>query len=314
MIFTNIQYYQTLFLSSILAIGVFFFSLDISFLEIFITFFLLSLWDMLGKYLSAKEKTVSFYSYPASGVNAGFGICFFLRSEDIFIYIFAAILAIATKYIFQYRSRHFLNPSNAALCISLLLFPQYTWINTLQWWDYSSDHSLWYWVILWLVLFLWILMTQLVKRLQWISYMLSYSIPFIGLHMIFFYFLPYYESWSSFFLFFNISFFIFTFFMITDPHTVPKKAESRIYYAISLVISFYILQFFINESYALLFSLFCNTFLLPVIWFLEERGRTLHFLYMMYLCIIGSFLTLCVYYYGQPDLVFDNICNQLICK
>jgi hypothetical protein len=57
--------------------------------------------------------------------------------------------------------------------------------------------------------------------------------------------------------------------MISDPKTVPEKSFSRFLYSINIVLTFYVLQFFINENYAILGSLFFNTIQLPIIWYLE---------------------------------------------
>jgi hypothetical protein len=107
--------------------------------------------------------------------------------------------------------------------------------------------------------------------------------------------------------------------MISDPKTVPERSISRFLYAISLVLSFYILQFFINENYALLGSLFVNTLILPLIWHWEKENcfgqvkKATVFLLTL-LVILISFLPILIHIYGQPDLVFDNRCNELICK
>ena len=150
-------------------------------------------------------------------------------------------------------------------------------------------------------------------------YYLDYLLPFLVLHIILFFVIPYSESLSSALQFFGIPFFIFMFFMISDPKTVPERSESRFLYAISLVLNFYVLQFFINENYALLGSLFVNTLMLPLIWYLEKKkmflriNRATIFL-VDYVLILISSLPILVHIYGQPDLVFDNRCNQLICK
>lgn len=163
------------------------------------------------------------------------------------------------------------------------------------------------------------LITFRVNKVFGFRYYLDYLLPFLVLHIILFFIIPYSESISSALQFFGIPFFIFMFFMISDPKTVPERSESRFLYAISLVLSFYVLQFFINENYALLGSLFVNTLTLPLIWYLEKRqcfyriNRAFIFLLTL-LVILILFLPILVHIYGQPDFVFDNRCNQLICK
>lgn len=309
----NIQTYQTLFLSLILTLGINFYDFDISVLEIICTFTTVIFLDFLFLNFPREDKKAP-YLFPHSWVNAGFWICFFLRSEDILIYIFAAILAIVGKHIIRIQGRHFFNPSNFWVFLSLILFPQFAWVNTLQWGNYTGDLTVKYVSILLLIISLWLFMgVQVYKNFKYI-YILELTLPSLLTHSILFFTIPLHESWSSFFVFFNASFFIFTFFMITDPKTIPRTALWRILYSISLPFTFYVLQFFINESYALLGGLFFNTILLPVIWILEKKRKSIIIFYIFYYTFLVSTIGTCIFIYGQPDLVFNNTCNQLVCK
>ena len=239
---------------------------------------------------------------------------FFLRSFDIGIYIFASSIAILWKHTILTNGKHFLNPSNMAVCISLLIFPQYTWINTLQWWNYAGDISPAYIIICSGVILLWVFMMFRVYKDFKFFYLWDLIAPFLLFHFILFFTIPFSESFTSFLLFFNVSFFIFTFFMLTDPKTVPKTSKARVFFAISVALSFYILQFYINEAYAILFALFCNTLLLPIVWYVEKRKKV-YMLFAFFFLLIELFLIIVlISWFWYPDLVFDNVCNQLMCK
>ncbi len=107
------------------------------------------------------------------------------------------------------------------------------------------------------------------------SYIYDYIFPFLLTHVLLFFTLSQGENITTAITFFSISFFIFTFFMMTDPKTVPRIPLVRFGYGLTLAVNFYILQFVMNESYALLGSLFMNTLLLPYIWRLEAtKSRT----------------------------------------
>jgi hypothetical protein len=311
--FKNVQHYQTTILSCILFVWVYFFGLDISLLEIlsvFVTVIVLDYVFLNGLKIS-KNAVI-----PYSWVNAAFWICFFLRSEDIAIYIFAWILAICGKYLLTIWWKHFFNPSNMWVFVSLCLFPQYTWVNTLQWGNYSWTAGIEYFIMLAVVIALGIYISTRVTKILHYDYLFTYLIPFFILHSILFFTIPYYESLSSYFLFFNISFFIFTFFMISDPKTIPHKAISRVLYSFIIVLHFYVLQFFINENYSILGSLFVSTILLPIIWYLENNTKP-SYVYMFlvsYNILMIIVISICLLLYWQPDLVFDNVCNQLVCK
>lgn len=311
--FKNVQHYQTTILSCILFVWVYFFWLDISILEILSVFVSVIFLDylFLNGFKFSRQSII-----PYSWVNAAFWICFFLRSEDIIIYIFASILAICWKHLLTVGWRHFFNPSNMGVFISLCLFPQYTWVNTLQWWNYTGTAGIEYFIMLASVIWLWIFISTRVTKILHYEYLFTYLLPFFLLHSVLFFVIPYYESLTSYFSFFNISFFIFVFFMISDPKTIPNKAISRVLYSFIIVFHFYALQFFINENYSILGSLFVSTLLLPIIWSLEKNEWTQR-LYTFLICynILMLFvITICLLLYWQPDLVFDNVCNQLVCK
>lgn len=305
----NIQLSQTLILITILIIWIEFYWLNINYLKVGIIFLTVSFFDILF----LKIKTWKF-SFPFSWINAWFGISFFLRSDELIIYFLAWLLAIAGKNLIKIKWRHFMNPSNMWIVLVLVFFPHYTWINTLQWWNYTWIINQSYLIIITIILLFWIFITYRVYQVFKYKYFLDYTAPFLILHFILFFTIPYYESINSAILFFSVSFFIFMFHMISDPKTVPNKSLTRFFYSINIVLSFYILQFFINEWYSLLISLFINTLQLPIIWYLEEKNKN-YIVYILSITIIMILLIMyLVYIFWRPDLLFDNVCNQLICK
>lgn len=317
----NIQIHQTLWLSIILFFWVYFYWLDISFLEILTVFLSVIIFDLL----LIKHDTWKFI-FPFSWVNAWFWISFFLRTDDLIIYVFAAFLAILLKRIFRIsqdsnlykwltKGRHFLNPSNAAVFLTLILFPLYSWTNPLQWWQ-----SVWieyYLLAILLIFWFWILIEWRLKNILNINY-LDVIISILLTHLLLFFTITN-ESLSSALLFFNWAFFIFIFFQVTDPKTIPEKRLSRILYWVWIWLMFYLLWYFINENYALLWSLFFMTFFLPFIWKYEKIDVWKYFnkwdifLLIIIFILIVSILYM-IYSYWIPDLVFDNRCNQLFCR
>jgi len=310
----NIQVNQTIILSLLLFIGVEYYNLSISYVEILFTFFMVIILDLFFlKYNTWK------WSFPFSWVNAWFWILFFLRSTDLIIYAFAAILAIVWKNVFRVNDRHFMNPSNMWVFLTLILFPQFAWINTLQWWNYTGIITYKYILIFLFVLLLWIFISLRVKKFFKFKYLYDLILPFFLFHSILFFIIPYYEDFSSYMLFFNVSFFIFTFFMLTDPKTVPEKSITRVFYSFSIVLTFYVLQFFINEWYAILWALFFNTLLLPLVWkneniFIYKYINKSIFIYLTLILLMILSIIVLVNIYPRPDLVFDNLCNQVFCR
>lgn len=311
----NIQLNQTIILSLLLLVWIEFYSLNISYLEIFTTFFTVILLDSIF----LKRRTWK-WTFPFSWVNIWFWIAFFLRSGDLILYIFAWLLAVIWKNIFKVDGKHFMNPSNMWVFLTLILFPKYSWINTLQWWSYSGDFWYKYFLVLFIVFIFWLFILNKVKKIFKYNYLFDLVLPFIVLHSLLFFIIPYNESFTSFRLFFSVSFFIFTFFMLTDPKTVPRKGITRVFYSFSIVFTFYILQFFINEWYSLLWALFFNTLLLPFIWnneikhTLSNKASNSIIYYLIIIFIQILLVLIFIKIFGQPDLLFNNLCNQLFCK
>lgn len=319
---SNIQIHQTIWLSTLLTIGVTYYGLDISWIEIFVTFFCVIFFDaMLIRYEIWK------WIFPRAWVNAWFWISFFLRSDDILIYFFAALIAIlwkrflrvnvknANPYQWATKGRHFLNPSNSAVFITLVLFPYLAWSNPLQWWQsVESYYSL---LILFLIISTWFYVQRRLKKV--INFpVLDVVIPVFLTHVFLFTTITH-ETWYWARLFFTGGFFIFLFFQITDPKTIPETKLSRILYWICIGILYYILWYFINENYSLLASLFFMTLFLPLIWKKEDikinakyTKSDLFLLTLIFSMLI--FLWTLLYFYWQPDLVFNNRCNQLFCR
>ena len=188
----NIQTNQTIVLSFILILWVVFFGLNISFFEIFFTFFTVIWIDaLLTKYYSGE------WRFPYSWVNAWFGISFFLRSDDAIIYLFAWALAIFGKHIIQSAGKHFLNPSNMSVFMTLMLFPGITWVNTLQWWNYTGSVNIYYAVLFLTVLLLWLIMCLRVYQSFWFTYVYDYILPFVGGHIVLFFLIPAWENLTT---------------------------------------------------------------------------------------------------------------------
>jgi len=310
----NIQLHQTWLLSLILGIGVIFYDLNISFLEIFVTFFTVIWLDLV---ITSYNKWK--WVFPFSWVNAGFWISFFLRSDEILIYVFAWFLAIFSKYLFTSGWKHFFNPSNFGVFVSLIIFPSIAWTNPLQWWQ-SVELQTYIFALIMILTFWFFIVSRLIKILNYKFYDLI--IAFVIAHLVLYFSITQESGVSSFYLFFNASFLVFIFFMITDPKTNALTRSSRILYAISTALMFYVLQFYINENYSLLGSLFCMTMCLPLIWKLEKKSVVLcnikFNLSIVFLLFFITFLLLYMCFMvmleGKVDLLFDNRCNQIMCK
>ena len=94
----NIQTNQTLFLSCILIIGIEYYPLYFDYTKLAIVFSTVIGLDSLFIRIKTGK-----WTFPHSGVNTGFGISFFLRTDELIIYFFAGLIAIVGKYIFTFK-------------------------------------------------------------------------------------------------------------------------------------------------------------------------------------------------------------------
>jgi len=306
---TNVQTNQIVVLISVLLIGIFYFQINFSIEKLLVVFGTTSFFEII--YSRIKYGT---WSFPYSGIPAGFGISFFLRTDILILYVLAWFLAISSKYLFRIQDKHFFNPSNFWVFIVLVLFPYVTWTNPLQWWMIHKGFELY--LLYFGLIVLGFFITWRVYVNKWIN-LLYIILPFFITHFLIVAFLTQ-ESWLSYQLIYAPSFFIFTFYMITDPQTVLQNIYSRIAFGSLVAVGFFVLQFFINENYSILASLFICTVFIPIIRFFDEKniykkitiGNVITFFLLFTLALI---LYTLVYLYWGIDLVFDNRCRALFC-
>lgn len=307
----NPQVYQTFFLMIILNLWINYYWLYFDYTKFFIVFLSCIWFDAIFTRLSS-----GVWRWPYSGINAGFGISFFLRTDILILYVLAAFFAIASKYIFRINNKHFFNPSNFWVFTLLVLFPQITWTNPLQWWKINDLNAL-YFLILGMIFALWFLVIWRVfvgvkKNLLWLV------LPYMGAHILFYLIFADTGSLIAFTKWYSPAFFVFTFFMLTDPQITPDNNWSKWYFAVNVALCIYILQYFINENYATLASLFIMTMTLPGARYLDtyiiyKKCTGENLFYIMIFLLLLIWLLLCIQILWPIDLVFDNRCRELFC-
>ncbi|WP_407270662.1 RnfABCDGE type electron transport complex subunit D [Radiobacillus sp. PE A8.2] len=167
-------------------------------------------------------KKGAFY-WPYSAVITGLGIALALRADTIIPFIMAAIVAISLKHIVRYRGDHILNPSNSGIVFVSLLLPA-TATDPLQWGYY-----------LWALVLMSLGGLYLVYKVHRLALVVSFLIGFIGIQ--FLRQLIWTDLWNANFSSFMWGgLFIFTFNMITDPKTSPKKAKNQIFFGLVIAL------------------------------------------------------------------------------
>lgn len=178
-----------------------------------------------------------------SALITSLGLCLLLRANDYRTMAIAGCLAIASKFIFCFRAKHFFNPANFGI-ICALIFSNDAWISPGQW---GTDW--WY-----LALFLCTGGTVLKKVGRWdtsIAFLLTYG----GLEAIRNVWLGWtWDVWQHQFM--SGSLLLFSFFMITDPRSIPNAKIARLLWAMTIALITFILRDYYYVSTAMLWALF----------------------------------------------------------
>jgi Na+-transporting NADH:ubiquinone oxidoreductase subunit NqrB len=188
-----------------------------------------------------KGKSQVFFLFNFSGIKSalitGLGLSLLLRSNSFNTLILASFLAISSKFIFNYHQKHCFNPANFGIIVTIFLTKS-AWVSPGQW---GSDG-------LYLLLFICSGAMVLNKVGRWET-----SAVFLGFYGSLEAIYNYYLGWNFEVLSHQLmsgSLLIFTFFMLTDPRSIPNAKSSRIIWAIAIAILSFILKevFYVNSG------------------------------------------------------------------
>ena len=172
-----------------------------------------------------------------SALITSLGLALLLRADRVSTMILAAMLAIASKFIFTSGDKHWFNPANFGIIMALLLTPD-AWISPGQWGD-----DWWY-----LLLFLGFGGIVLKRVGRWdtsLTFLSTYAALEIARNI--------WLGWTwdvSLHKLMSGSLLLFTLFMITDPRSIPNDRSARIGWSVSIAILAFILRnyFYLNEA------------------------------------------------------------------
>ncbi len=175
-------------------------------------------------------------------------------NEQLWVMAFASAMATGSKYIFTLtigdKKRHFLNPSNAGISISLLLFP---WIGISPPYQYTENFSgAVDWVFpVFFIIFGTFLNARYAKR-----------ILLVGAWLVAFAAQGYLRAWyfdtpafAELEMMTGVAFLLFTFYMVEDPGTTPYSASGQIMFGVSVALMYAIFMM-LHIVFGLFFSLF----------------------------------------------------------
>lgn len=249
--------------------------IQIIYLSLFILFGVLTLnWEIsntklllvVGSCLITQFIWLKIFKKDLSGLKSalitGLGLTLLLYSDSNLTLVAASVLAISSKYLFKIKNKHLFNPANFGIIISILLF-QDAWVSPGQWGSNA--------MFLFLLTVLGGLILFKVGRLETsVVFIVTLFLLEMGRTVI-------YQGWGFDVLFHKFSsgtLLLFTFFMITDPMTIPNSKKSRIIWSLILAISTFILSNWLQMYTAPIWILF---FMTPLTVFLDKIYPDLKF-------------------------------------
>jgi enediyne biosynthesis protein E5 len=195
-----------------------------------------------------------------------------LYSSSTGYYLFAVVASVGSKYLFRVRSkgrlRHFLNPSNFGIALTLLtvhtvgFVPPYMFLN--------NTDNFFDWVIPAVVLVLGTLLNfKLTKKmpliLAWVG---GYVLQAVARTLLFGD-----NLWAALGSMTGVAFVLYTNYMISDPGTTPTTRRGQIIFGLS-VAAVYGILISLGVAFAIFFALVLVCILRGLTMWAEERRRT----------------------------------------
>ena len=209
------------------------------------------------------------FYFPLSALTTSLGLCILVNYGHSMLYPLVPIFfAISSKFFFNFRGRHTFNPAMMGVALSLLMASEFISSSPAYQWNGVGAMAI---VIVmsallffmpkinrgWLVgSFLFVFTLQIVLRSILIRHYLPFNTLFFGTIT-------------------SPSFFLFTFFMITDPMTSPSDRNQQIIVGSSLAILD--LLFHLFSSYHTFFYAAFTLGSIRLTWFHFKEARTVGF-------------------------------------
>jgi len=221
------RHFQLLFLSTFLCYGLLYLSWDFEPLKIV---------AIIGSCLSTQLAWAVYIGKPLNSLKSalitGLGLSMLLKTATVEVALLAGAIAISSKFLIKYKGKHFFNPANIAIILTILLTKQ-AWITPGQWG--SSEIILYFFSAAGLMVLL---------KCGRVDTSLAFLGTYLVLDLIY---LMLYLGWPADFVYHkytNGAVLLYAFFMITDPATTPNHKTARILWSMLIAaLSFYLFQF-----------------------------------------------------------------------
>lgn len=200
---------------------------------------------------------------PLSAYLTGISIAILLESNDWRVFVVSAVWGILSKYLIRDSKRHFFNPSNFAIVMTLWLGHGVASVAPGSQW--GADYS-----IAFIIMVLGLTMMYRINRLDLAASWLG-GFVFMGLLR-----MALGQGGLVFALgpMTGAEFALFTFVMMPDPKASPPTRRARIAWGLSIAVLDGILRY-LEIRYSMFYALFIHTGMLPIIhWLAAKAGMT----------------------------------------
>jgi Na+-transporting NADH:ubiquinone oxidoreductase subunit NqrB len=189
---------------------------------------------------------------PLSPLISAFSLALLLRTDDEWLAVAAAVIAIGSKFLVRVHGKHLFNPTNVAL-VALLFVTDHAWVSPGQWGSLA-----------WFSFVMACLGGLVVTRAARADLTIGFLAAFVGLQIGRALWLgdpvaiPLHRLENGGLL-------LFAFFMISDPKTTPDSRTGRLLFAALVAAGAYYVQFRLFRTSGLLWSLALCSFVVPIL-------------------------------------------------
>jgi Na+-translocating ferredoxin:NAD+ oxidoreductase RnfD subunit len=228
------RYFQVIFQAIFLSYGIFYLGWRADWLHYAITIAGCLLFQyVVDSAISRRIMTPQeFNRWGFSVLISAMSLCLLLKTNHWYTSLLAALLTVASKYVFRSNHKHIFNPSAFGIVATIFLTND-AWLSPGQW---GSNAVIFFSVGT--------LGTIVVTRVQKLDISLAFLLTFVGL---LYWRQVYILGWPIDYFIHSVStgsLLLFTFFMISDPRTSPNHGAARIIWAILIAaVSFYLAAF-----------------------------------------------------------------------
>ncbi len=221
------RYFQILFLGSFLFVGINYLGWNSESIKYLVTFLVAIITQLTFSF-----KTTQRYSSIKSALITALGLCLLLKTGNIWVTALASFVAIASKFLIKSNGKHIFNPANIGIILAILITGN-AWVSPGQW---GSSTLLWFLIGacgFTMILKVNRLDTTIVFLLVFGGLLYCRQVIYLGWET---------EVWLH--KVNNGTLLLFSFFMITDPMTIPNHKRARIIWASLLA-----LLLFVSSNY-----------------------------------------------------------------